>query len=291
MSDPVLAILLVLLFTAALALAAWFRTLDGALWREARIPLITGVVAGIAIAFATFTTTFVATGVVLTAAALYVRLHGRESEAIDGMALGALTGVAAAAPLILRGGRELLVLTECILAGAVAGYGITFALTQVRDRARQAAVDAATVAVAIAAAWLPAVAVRTGRISARDAAVTAVVAVPLFVALTVFRQWPIIRAELSDEARLGFIDAEDVRATAHPLRRLGRAGWYDARAHREFVRIAQRIALRKRQQRSRSAEAARLYQLEVIKLRMELQEMTRIDHAMRMAAEQQQPAR
>ena len=51
----------------------------------------------------------------------------------------------------------------------------------------------------------------------------------------------------------------------------------DAAAHREFVRIANRLALRKRQQRARSEEMARLYQLEIIKLRMQLQEMTRID--------------
>ncbi|HEX2120988.1 MAG TPA: hypothetical protein VHL59_05030, partial [Thermoanaerobaculia bacterium] len=55
--------------------------------------------------------------------------------------------------------------------------------------------------------------------------------------------------------------------------------------HREFVRIAHRIALRKRQQRGRTEEVARLYQLEVIKLRMQLQDMTRIDRAMRAQAE------
>jgi len=44
------------------------------------------------------------------------------------------------------------------------------------------------------------------------------------------------------------------------------------------VRIANRIALRKRQQRNRPDEMARLYQLEIIKLRMQLQQMARIDH-------------
>ena len=41
----------------------------------------------------------------------------------------------------------------------------------------------------------------------------------------------------------------------------------------------------------RPDEVARLYQLEVIKLRMELQEMTRIDRAMRAQAESGQLAR
>ncbi|MBK5259695.1 MAG: hypothetical protein JJE51_08880 [Thermoanaerobaculia bacterium] len=44
-----------------------------------------------------------------------------------------------------------------------------------------------------------------------------------------------------------------------------------------FVRVANLIALRKRQQRSRSEAMARLYQLEIIKLRTQLQEMSRID--------------
>jgi len=90
-----------------------------------------------------------------------------------------------------------------------------------------------------------------------------------------------VRAELRHEAALGFIDEEDVRATAHPLLRLGRAGWHDAEAHRAFVRMANKIALRKRQQRTRPEEIARLYQLEVIKLRMQMQEMSGIDRRMR----------
>ncbi|HEX8251893.1 MAG TPA: hypothetical protein VF846_02005, partial [Thermoanaerobaculia bacterium] len=125
-----------------------------------------------------------------------------------------------------------------------------------------------------------------GRFDDRDIAIGAAALVPLLIVATVFKQWPSVRGELRHEAALGFIDEDDVRRTAHPLLRLGRAGWYDSGAHREFVRIANRIALRKRQQRSRTEEIARLYQLEVIKLRMELQEMTRIDRAMRMQAEQ-----
>jgi hypothetical protein len=124
------------------------------------------------------------------------------------------------------------------------------------------------------------------RITERHIAISAAALVPLLIIATVFKQWPSVRQELNHEAALGFIDDEDVRPTAHPLRRLGRAGWHDAGAHREFVRIATRIALRKRQQRTRTETMARLYQLEVIKLRMELQEMARIDRAMRVHAEQ-----
>jgi hypothetical protein len=126
--------------------------------------------------------------------------------------------------------------------------------------------------------------VRSG-LAERQVAIAAAALVPLLIIVTMFKQWPSVRAELRHEAALGVIDDEDVRPTAHPLLRLGRAGWHDADAHREFVRIANKIALRKRQQRGRPEEVARLYQLEVIKLRMELQEMTRIDRAMRAQAE------
>src|SRR5699024_10199896 len=152
-------------------------------------------------------------------------------------------------------------------------YGITFALTHVRARVRQAGLDAITAAAAIGAAWAPAMLIRSARISDRSVALAAAAIVPLLLVVTVFQQWPSVKAELRDEVALGFDDPEDVRLTAHPFLRLGRAGWHDAGAHRQFVRIANKIALRKRQQRHRTEEAARLYQLEVIKLRMELQEM------------------
>jgi hypothetical protein len=278
MADPVLALILVVTFFAALTAVSWFRTLDTSLWREARVPLIAGGIAG---AILHFLDNAVAAGVILTLAAAYVRLTGRESEPTDGMILGAMTGGAASVPLaILDADRALLHLSSCILAGAVAGYGITFGLTHVRAKLRQLAIDVVTAAVAVGAAALPAVLVRA-RLAERQVAIAAAAFVPLLVIATVFKQWPAVRAELRHEAVLGVIDDEDVHPTAHPLRRLGRAGWHDAGAHREFVRIANKIALRKRQQRGRPDEVARLYQLEVIKLRMELQNMTHIDRAMR----------
>ena len=278
MADPVLALILIVSFFVALSAASWFRTLDDALWREARVPLIAGGIAG---AILHFIDNAIATGIILTLAAAYVRLTGRESEPTDGMILGAMTGGAAAVPLaLLDADNALLHLSSCILAGAVAGYGITFGLTHVRDKLRQLAIDAVTAAIAVGAAWLPAILVRA-RVAERSIAIAAVAFVPLLVVATVFKQWPAVRAELRHEAVLGVILDDDVHPAAHPLRRLGRCGWHDAGAHREFVRIANKIALRKRQQRGRPDEVARLYQLEVIKLRMELQNMARVDRAMR----------
>jgi uncharacterized membrane protein (DUF485 family) len=287
MSDPVLAVILIVAFFAVVTAASFFKRLDTGLWSDAGVPIIAGVICGVLIRFAEFVPHFVSTGVVLTIAALYIRLTGSESEPTDGMTLGAVTGAAAAVPLVLTGEGELLRIAECILAGAMAGFGITFGLTHVRDNTRQAGIDVATAALAVGAAWLPAMILRNGgpRVSERHLAIGAAALVPFIILVTVFKQWPSVRAELRHEAALGFIDPEDIRSTAHPLLRLGRGGWHNSSAHREFVRIANRIALRKRQQRSRSEQMARLYQLEVIKLRMELQEMTRIDRAMRMQSE------
>lgn len=269
-----------------LAGVRYFRTLDTNFWRTARTPLLGGLAAGVLIRLTGTSAAFVhalVAGVVLTLAALYVRLHGRESEPADGMLLGALTGTAASIPLLAGGTAEAGQLAECVAAGAVSGYGITFASTYVGEKRRQLWIDAVTAAVAVGAAFVPGLLVRQGLAEPRHIAIAIVSAIPLLLIVTVFRQWPDIRAELRHEASLGFLDDAEVRPTAHPILRLGRRGWQDAGARRQFVRLATEIALRKRRQRERSDEAARLYQLEIMKLRMEMQEMARIDRAMTQA--------
>lgn len=286
MTDPVLAFVLIAVLMAALTIASWFKNLDTSLWRDAHIPFIAGAICGAIVYFVKVAPFAVVAGLSLTAAALYIRLTGRESDPADGMAIGAITGAAAAVPLTLTGQGDLLRFAGCVLAGSAAGYGITFGLANVRNPLRQAALDALTAAVAIGAAWLPMLSVRNRHVAEHHVAIVATLLVPFLLVATVFRQWPIIRAELRDEATLGVIDWTDVHATAHPLRRLGRCGWHDAGAHREFVRAAGEIARRKRQQRSRPEAIARLYQLEIIKLRSEMQAMTSIDRRMRAAAAQ-----
>ena len=290
MSDPVLAFVLAAALLAALTLASWFKNLDSSLWRDAHIPLIAGAICGVFMHFVAFAPFPVTVGVTLTLAALYVRLTGHENDPSDGMAIGAMIGAAASVPLTIAGPSDLLRFSACILAGAIAGYGITFGLTNVTNPLRQAVVDAATAIVAAAVASLPLLAARSPRISGSQIALTSASLVPLLLIITVFRQWPIIRAELRDEATLGVIDWMDVELSAHPFRRLGRGGWYNPGAHREFVRAASRIARRKRQQRSRPDEIARLYQLEIIKLRGEMQAMSAIDRRMRAAATAMAPS-
>lgn len=270
MTDPVLALVLIVSAVAALMAVRFFKTLDSDLsvWFT---PLAAGLTSGIVLRLIG-TASPVAIAIVLTLAALYVRLTGHESEPIDGMLLGAGSGAVAALALVIHSETECRTLAQCLLAGAVAGYGTTFASFHVRDKLRQLLIDAATAAVALALAYVP-----TFIRDDRATAIAVVSAIPLLGVITVFRQWADVRAELSHEASLGFINDSDVRRTAHPLLRLGSGGWADRKAHREFVRLANKIALRKRQQRNRTDEIARLYQVEIIKLRMQLQEMSKID--------------
>jgi len=281
MSDPVLALILIVSFLAAAAAVRFFETLDSRFVPVAATPFVAGIIAGVAIRFfETSAWRAVVTGLVLTAVTLYVRLTGVESEPVDGMLLGGVSGVAAALPLVLSRANAPLAFAECLLAGSVAGFGITWALDHVADKPRQLAFDSATAVAAVGAAWLPRVAEQAGA-PARTIAIIVTSVIPSIVIITVFRQWPDLRAELRHEASLGFIDDSDVRPTAHPFLRLGGGGWADTNAHREFVRLANRVALRKRLQRGRTEDVARLYQLEIIKLRMQIQEMGRIDHLAR----------
>jgi hypothetical protein len=282
MSDPVYAILLLLAFLAALAVVRFFKTLDPQLWLAAATPVLAGFVSGLLLRFLP-TAHPAAIGIVLTIAALYVRLTGEESEPIDGMLLGACSGAAAAAVQMTRGEHECRIIAECLAAGAITGYGVTFASLHVTDKLRQLIIDVVTAVVAIGAAFVP-------RFLPDERLTATVVAaiIPLIAVIAVFQQWPDVRAELSHEASLGFIADADVRRTANPLLRLGGGGWADRKAHREFVRLANKIALRKRQQRNRPEEIARLYQLEIIKIRMQIQEMSRIDRAV--LADKQMPS-
>ncbi|HEY6843978.1 MAG TPA: hypothetical protein VI391_07405 [Thermoanaerobaculia bacterium] len=270
MTDPVLAFVLIVCVFIALFAVRFFKTLDQEFWEIWTTPLLAGVISGVLLRF--ISTLPVAIGIVLTLAALYVRLTGRESEPVDGMLLGAASGAAAAIPLVVNSDVPCRVLAECLLAGAIAGFGTTFASFHVNDKLRQALIDAGTAIAAIALAFA-AHYIRDDRATA----IVVVIAVPLIAIVAVFQQWPDLRAELGHEASLGFIRDVDVTRTAHPILRLGSGGWADRKAHREFVRLANKIALRKRQQRTRPDDVARLYQVEIIKLRMQLQEMSKID--------------
>ena len=278
MTDPVLTFVILAFFFTAIAAARYFKTLDTGFGRAAASPIVSGIASGVVIFVAGRFAELhaVVAGIVMTIAAMYVRHTGDESEAAEGMLLGALIGASAALPLAFSGENELRHFSECVVAGTIAGYGVTFAQFHVTDRARQLLLDLITAVVAVAGASLPAILERAG-FRQRAVAIFVALAVPLISAVTVFARWRSVRSELAHEAAIGVIDAREVRTTAHPIFRFTRAGWSDAAAHREFVRLANRIALRKRQQRNRPDDTARLYQLEIIKLRMQLQQMADIE--------------
>ena len=276
MTDAVLALILIAALFGAVAAVRFFRTLDAIFWRDAATPVMAGLVAGAI--FFLVSDHYVVIGIVLTIAALYVRLTGRESEPGDGMLLGALTGAASAFPTVFS---DHIRFTECVLAGAIAGYGVTFAAFYVSRRGKQIVIDGITAFAAIGGALLP----RFIRLPDRDIAIATTVLIPLFAIFALLKQWRDVTRELMDEANLGIIDVGDVRVVAHPFRRLGAAGWADPRARREFVRVANLIALRKIQQRNRPEDEVRLYQVEIIKLRMQMQEMASIDQEVRAHAE------
>ena len=272
MTDPLFTLVTLAAFLVALALVHFFKTLDADLWHAWRNPVAAGLVIGIALRLVHVAHP-IAFGLLLTLAAVYARHTGRESEAVDGMLIGAAMGAVAALPFALSDVEGPRAGATAILSGAVAGYGITFAAFHVAERRRQLIIDAITAIAAVGVAYLPSIL----SLPPRVVLVAAAALVPAVIVLAVFRQWPDVRAELRHEASLGFMTDADVRPTAHLLLRLGAGGWADKRAHREFVRLANKIALRKRQQRDRTDVMARLYQLEIIKLRMQIQEMSKID--------------
>jgi hypothetical protein len=280
MSDATLSLVLAIVFIAVMAGVRYFKTLEARFWSWARTPLVAGVVSGLVIfRLVTFESSilhFLVVGCVMIAAMFYVRRTGDEPEPIEGMILGAVTG-AAATFVSLGLEHELRHVSECLLAATVAGVGITFGSRYVSDLTKRIVTDVVTFAVAVLGAATPLLSERLGA-APRSMTIGVAIAIPVIILIAVFHQWPQLRAELRDEASLGFFEATEVRSVTHPLLRLGRNRWVDLSARREYVRLANKLALRKRQQRGRPEEVARLHQLEIIKIRMVLQDIATVEH-------------
>src|SRR5436190_22145394 len=151
MTEPLFTLVALAAFLTALALVHFFKTLDADLWHAWRNPVAAGLVIGVVLRLVHVTHP-IAFGILLTIAAVYARHTGRESEAVDGMLIGAAMGAVAALPLMSPR-----VAASAILTGAVAGYGITFAAFHVAERRRQLMIDGITAAVAVGVAYLPSV--------------------------------------------------------------------------------------------------------------------------------------
>ncbi|HET7712113.1 MAG TPA: hypothetical protein VFL80_09315 [Thermoanaerobaculia bacterium] len=282
MSDPVLSLVLVLSLPFAVLIARFFRSLETDGWQALRTPLAAGAAAGVALRLlderASGSMT-IAAGVLLTVAAWYARLTGHESDPVDGMLLGSAGGATAALPLAVDSSDPCAAVASCVAAGAVAGYGVTFAALYTASRPKQLLLDLVTAAVAVIAAFVPSYLRSTHGVTSPMTAMIIAASVPLLAILAVFVEWPHVRSELREESSHGLMTEEDARLSAHPLLRLGRGGWGNAEAHRQFVRLGNKLARRKRQQRRRNDDLARIYQLEIIKLRMQMQQMHEIGRA------------
>jgi hypothetical protein len=213
--------------------------------------------------------------VLLAAAVWFTRERRPDADVTEGAFSGAIAGcVAAAVASVLATETAPATVTTWIIAGTMAG--VILYCVAVHSRLVRLAVGMLAAAVLLLlhqtlAGWT------TGRSGWTPAIVMSIVAVGALV-ITVAR-WPGLRAELREEAELGFISREDAASVTHPIRRLRLSNWNDPDARREFVRTASDIAVRKRRQRHMSQATARLYQLEILKLRMQLQEMQQVDAA------------
>src|SRR5216117_3880893 len=98
MTDTLFTLVALAAFLTLLALVHFFKTLDADLWHAWRNPVAAGIVIGIVLRLA-HAAHPIAFGVLLTIAAVYARHTGRESEAVDGMLVGAAMGAVAALPV------------------------------------------------------------------------------------------------------------------------------------------------------------------------------------------------
>lgn len=215
--------------------------------------------------------------VLFAAAVWFTRERRPDADVTEGAFSGAIAGcVAAGVSSALAGQTAQPNVTAWTIAGTLAG--VFLYSVAVHSRFIRLSLGALAAAVLVAlhhplSYW------SAGRSGWAPLTVVSVVALAALV-MTVAR-WPGLREELREEAELGFISPEDAASVTHPIRRLVLSNWNDPDARREFVRTASDIAVRKRRQRHMSQSTARLYQLEILKLRMQLQEMQQVDAAVR----------
>lgn len=188
-------------------------------------------------------------------------------DAISRLELASFTGLGMAFLLVaFRSTDPWIDIARALLAAAAVGL----AFTGWRKTAVAACVG---FGVGVLAAIAPRLLVAAG-IPARSMALAAAALVPVILLINVVRRWAVIRRELADESRLGLFGDSDIERVAHPLKRLWKGKGENKDAHLRFVQLATSLAMRKRQQRTLAEADARLVQLEIMKLRMELSEMT-----------------
>lgn len=268
-----------------LAIAGVFKNLT-LRWRPSvGIPFVCGGAAGVAIALASGRLAIppaVIPGVALTLSAAYLHRGGFHSEPLEGFMRGSISGIAAAgASIAVSPGRDSSA-AALILAGGTAGVLLTFLRERWKGRIVLVLALTGTVATAVAAT----VGNSGTFVDARDMTLAAALVPSVLVLLGVFLRWPRLLKELEGEAQLGLIGRDVVRPAANPIRRLFKGGWPDRALKRRFVTVANELAIRKRQQRTGHADLARIHQLDIFKLRSELQDLLRMRLMLDQAGEQ-----
>ncbi|HVT03552.1 MAG TPA: hypothetical protein VHL58_09295 [Thermoanaerobaculia bacterium] len=266
--------------------ARYFRTLatDSGSWTATRIAkgLAAGVITLIA---AAWTGSILYPAAILTSlAAVWSRGDERELDLMDAALSGTVVGCGVALPIVMGANTDSsFVPAVIVLAIVVSAAAHFFASTRawVRVLVLTAGVgsgllilNASTALPVKALPW--SVGIATG-------------ITPLLTLGSVFARWPSALRELKDETRLGFFDHQEIRRTVHPIRRLSLSMWRNRDARRRFVQLSTDLAMRKHQQRTMGSGVARLYQLEIMKLRSDLREIEGVERSLRAEANQPYP--
>lgn len=275
LSDELLTALAAVVTGLVLAFAArWYKRLEltpASLGAAAAGGALTGVATLALQPFGNRIVTDSAPLAVLLVLASWIQRRDADLDATDAALAGSFSGLAAAAIVLPASDQPLHDLVRLGAAGPIAVTAAWFAVS----RSKTAAWAGGVVLLAALAAFAREIPPRMA-----GAVALAVCIGPAIAAVaSVLRLRGTIATELDEETRLGVFDAAEVVSVAHPIRRLRFGVWPDAVARRRFVQIATELAIRKRQQRRMSAEAARLYQLEILKLRMELQNVVGVHHS------------
>jgi hypothetical protein len=204
----------------------------------------------------------------------WLRSRRVDGDAIEGMLTGSLAGGGASMLITASQRPANYGMFALVTAGAVSGLlAYAFAL-----RLRRGRFAAAVVSAAVVFLFLP---LLTDVDESRQAMSTLVGTIIIVALIATIFRWPVILRELREEAQLGVIPIDPVRWAANPFKRFLGQHWADQRARREFVRLATDLAVRKSRQRRMNSDAARLHQLEVLRIRRILQEVYSVELSMR----------
>jgi hypothetical protein len=276
LSDELLAALAAVVTGLAFALAArWYKRLElapGSLGAAAMGGALSGAATLALQPLGNRTLADAAPLAILFLLASWIRRQDADLDGFDAALAGSITGLVAAAIVLPMSDQPLNDVARLGAAGPIVVTAAWFAASRGKSVAAWLGGAALIAAVATFARVIPPQA-------AGEIAVAICLGPALAAFASVLQMRATIVSELGEETRLGVFDAAEIASVAHPFLRLRFNAWPDAVARRRFVQLATELAIRKRQQRRMSAKAARLYQLEILKLRMELQSVVRVHHS------------